>query len=360
MTPPNAPLLELAPGLRALFAAATSMALVLLLGRPAIACLRRMRVGERTDKTPIEDDELRGSIARKQGTPTMGGIFLLASVLVASLLWADTSSTGVLAALLCTVVLAGLGAVDDVLKLIARERTERGLKVRWKLAVQGLAGAGFAALVLAEGARGTVERLSALRPGAPLPQSWGALLFVAGSALLVATMSNSANVTDGMDGLLAGLGALLAVALGIACSAAGSARAAQALGITHVPSAAEAAVLCGAAAGACVGFLHYNRHPARVFMGDTGSLAVGGLLACAALAARQEAVLVVGGLVLLAEFGSSLLQIGAFKLFGRRVLPVAPAHYILQKQGHPEPSVVRCFYVGGIASAVCAIALFCI
>ncbi|MFO8006406.1 MAG: phospho-N-acetylmuramoyl-pentapeptide-transferase [Candidatus Brocadiia bacterium] len=322
---------------RAGLAALTAWALVRAAGEPLIARLKRAGVSEKTEKTPIEDSRLRRAIASKSGTPTMGGLILLAGLLAGCGAWADLTSPLLPPVLGCVAAMAALGLADDWLKLHGKGRTERGLKVRHKLLAQGAAGAALALVLLRQG--------HGLRGWAlPAALAWG--------ALVVATMSNATNVTDGLDGLLAGLAAPAAAVLGGACWVAGTPAVAARLGITHVSGAAELAVFCASLAGACAGFLHFNRHPARVFMGDTGAMAVGGALAAVGLAAGQEVVMALAGLVFLAEFGSSLLQIGAFRLLGRRVLPVAPMHHIFQRQGYPEPRIVMGFYLAGAAAAL--------
>jgi phospho-N-acetylmuramoyl-pentapeptide-transferase len=325
------------PAVRAALAAATAFALALALGRPTIAYLRRKKIGEKTEKTPIQDEALRASIAGKSGTPTMGGLFLVPALLTACLLWGDLSDAGTSAALVCTAALAGLGSLDDRLKLRSEARRDRGLKVRYKLVAQGIVGLAVTALLLH-------QRAGALVPVLHVSIALAAALFLGWGTLLVMTMSNSTNVTDGMDGLLAGLAPLAAAALGAAA-------------LRTAGPAAETAVLCGAIAGACLGFLCFNRHPAQVFMGDTGSLAIGGGLAVAALASGREVVLLVAGLLFLAEFGSSVLQIAAFQLFGRRVLPIAPMHHIWQKARYPERRIVHGFYLGGAAAALAGLSL---
>jgi phospho-N-acetylmuramoyl-pentapeptide-transferase len=321
------------PALRAALAALSAFALALALGRPAIAYLRRRKVAEKTEKTPIRDEALRAGIALKSGTPTMGGLFLVPALLAACLLWGDLSDAATSAALVCTAALAGLGSLDDRLKLRSEARRDRGLKVRYKLLAQGLVGLGVTALLL----HGRAAGLHAV----VLPAG---LVFLAWGTLLVMTMSNSTNVTDGMDGLLAGLAPLASAAVGAAA-------------LRAAGPAAEMAVPCGAVCGACLGFLCYNRHPAQVFMGDTGSLAIGGALAVAALASGQEAVLLLAGLVFLAEFGSSVLQIAAFRVLGRRVLPIAPMHHIWQQKKFAERRIVHGFYLGGAAAALAGLGL---
>ncbi|MHC5033732.1 MAG: phospho-N-acetylmuramoyl-pentapeptide-transferase [Planctomycetota bacterium] len=340
---------------RSLLACGTALLVCLAAGRSMIAWLRRHNVGERTEKTPIEDEALRRRIATKSGTPTMGGLVVLGATLLACALWADPGNACVGTALFCTLALGALGMADDRLKLRASVRRARGLKARHKLAAQAVIGAGAAVLLLrhAPAAGGAVYRV----PLIPAAGGAAVVLFAVWGAFVVGTMSNATNVTDGLDGLLAGLAPLAAAALGAACYAVGTPALSARLGMAQVPGAAELSVFCGALAGACLGFLWYNRHPARVFMGDTGALAVGGGLAAAALAARQELLLALVGMVFLVEFGSSLLQIGFFKLSGRRILPIAPVHIIFERRGDPEPRIVHSFYVCGVVAALVGLSL---
>jgi phospho-N-acetylmuramoyl-pentapeptide-transferase len=251
--------------------------------------------------------------------------------------------------------MALLGMTDDVRKLRGAGHRDRGLKARYKLMAQGVIGASLALMLMR---RGTAAY------GPPLLRGMSAaatVLFVGWAAFVVGAVSNATNVTDGLDGLLAGLTPLAAIVLAGGCWVAGNAQAAAGLGFVHVPGAGEAAVYCAALAGASLGFLCYNRHPARVFMGDTGALAVGGGLAAAALVARQELLLAVAGAVFLAEFGSSLLQIGYFKATGgRRILPVAPLHHVFEMQGRPEPQIVRGFHLCGGLAALLGLNLICL
>lgn len=336
-------------GVRSFLACATALAIGLALGRPIIGWLSRMKIRERTEKTPIEDEALRRRILGKSGTPTMGGLLVLAGLVPACLLWADPGNACVGLALLCALALGVLGMVDDQLKLRAADRESRGLKVRYKLLGQATVGAAVGLVLVKQAAAGGVAySVPLLR----LAGAGAAVLFALWAAGVVAAMSNATNVTDGLDGLLAGLTPLAAIVLGGACWSAGNPHVAARLGLVHVPGAGELSVFCGALSGACLGFLWFNRHPARVFMGDTGSLAIGGGLAVAALAARQEMLLAVVGLVFLVEFGSSLLQIGSFKLSGRRILPIAPIHHIFEKRGYAEPRIVWGFYLWGAAAAL--------
>lgn len=349
------------PGIRALLACAAALLLTLATCPLAIVWLKRLRIREKTEKTPIEDPQLRRRIESKSGTPTMGGVVVLGALVLSCLAWADLRSSYVGVALLSVLALGLLGLADDRLKLRGATHRDRGLKVRHKLLYQAVLGAAVGLLLLKQltpgthsaGAFSAARFLSSTAP-------WAGLLFVAWAAAFVTTMSNATNVTDGLDGLLAGLTPLAATVLGGACWAAGKPELAAQLGIGHVPGAEELSVFCGALSGACLGFLWYNRHPARVFIGDTGALAIGGGLATVALAARMELLLALVGMVFVVELGSSLLQIGWFKLWRRRILPVAPIHHIFERQGHPEPRIVHGFYLWGAVAALLGLNLMCL
>ncbi|MHC4592180.1 MAG: MraY family glycosyltransferase, partial [Planctomycetota bacterium] len=205
-----------------------------------IAWLRRHNVGERTEKTPIEDEALRRRIESKSGTPTMGGLVVLGAILLACVLWADLGNACVGIALFCTLALGALGMADDRLKLRAAVRRARGLKARHKLAAQAVIGAAAALLLLrhAPAASGVVYRVPLIAAA-----GWSAaVLFALWGAFVLGTMSNATNVTDGLDGLLAGLAPLTAVALGGACYAVGMPALSARLGVVQVPGAAELTV----------------------------------------------------------------------------------------------------------------------
>lgn len=332
--------------LPAMLAGVTSLLVCLTAGGPIAAFLKRRKVAERTESTPIDDEGLRRQIAGKSGTPTMGGLILLLGLVAGCLLWGDVTDATLTITLLCTLALGVLGAADDRMKLHGLGHRAGGLRPRQKLLYQACAGALVGALLIRQGAVAPPGGGASL---VPLLRGIGILapvVLMAWAALTVSAMSNATNVTDGLDGLLAGLTVPASLVLAaVACAAGGEA-------------SASAGVFFGALAGASMGFLYFNRHPARVFMGDTGALAVGGGMACAALAARIEVLLFIVGGVFLVEFGSSLLQIASFKLSGRRILPIAPVHHIPQKLEVPEPRIVRGFYLGGAVAALAGLTLF--
>jgi len=340
--------------LRSLLAVITAFAVALVSARFIIAWLKRLGWVEHTGKTPIEDESLRKQIEAKSGTPTMGGLIVLLGLLSSLCLWGDMRNVYLVGAIFCTAALAVLGMVDDYLKLVGAGRAERGLKARHKLLVQFAVG-GAAGLIIwrplssALGARG-VSLMIPFTGGRALYLGVG---FIAWVALIVAMMSNATNITDGLDGLAPGLTILVAPVLAIAAGVAGRAGGAARLGIPPVAGAEELAVFCAALCGALLAFLWYNSHPAEVFMGDTGALAVGGGLGLVAVVTKQELLLPLLALLLLAELASSLLQILWFKLTGKRILPIAPMHHIFTKRGWPETKIVARYYITG---AVCAVA----
>ena len=286
--------------------------------------------------------------AGKTGTPTMGGLFLVAAVLLGGLLWADLANPLVRAGLLVAASFALLGAADDWVKL---RTARRGLAAREKLAAQfGLAGVGGVLLHRALESAGAPT-------GAPVPLTdfvvpLGAL-FVPWVALVTVAGSNAVNLTDGLDGLAAGCSVTAGAAVTGLCYLAGHALWSEHLGVPHVRGGGELGVLLAAATGAMAGFLWFNAHPADVFMGDCGALSFGALLAFAAAAVRQELLLVLIAGTFVAEAGSVIGQVGGYRLTGRKPLACSPLHNHFVFRGHAESRIVVRFW---LASAACAAA----
>lgn len=339
---------------RALLAALCSFAIVVAAGKHVIAVLIRAKIG---DSGMSDAEALRQHAASKQNTPTMGGILICAAIVLCSFLLADIRQMLVVLAIIVVVWLAGVGGADDWLKLTAGWRGGRqGLRAWEKLAFQlglGLI-VGFFAYRTGDSAAAQdmahVLNLPLQRTYVPnsggVPENWLFYLpmpaYVVLATLMIAGMSNAVNITDGMDGLAAGTGAVVAFGLMLLAFIAGDDNIAKVyLRVPYIPYAGELAVVAGALAGACVGFLWWNAIPARVFMGDTGSLAIGGLIAYLALATRQEIVTLVMTGVFLAEIGSVVIQVGYFKATkGKRVFRCAPYHHHLQMGGWPESRIV--------------------
>jgi phospho-N-acetylmuramoyl-pentapeptide-transferase len=357
---------------RAAMAALSAFVIALLLGRPTIAWLKAQRVRDNVETSGSGDLAARARSEGKHNTPSMGGSFLVASLLLAVLLWADVTSLPVLLAILLVAGLAAVGFVDDYKKLTlpGSKGLRRGPKMLGLSLIAGgvlLAQLHFASLT----GRGT---LLALYP--PFfndlviqPALWGTFglgLLLLFQWLVVVGSANAANITDGLDGLAAGVVFISGAALTIFCYVTGRADWTQYLDLPYVAAAADMAVIGGALCGACLGFLWFNAYPAQVFMGDSGSLPLGGLLGWMALVAKQELVLPLIAVVLVVELGSSWLQTFWFRRTGgRRLFTCAPVHHGFQLYGglfkkgekmHEVKVVVR-FWIVAAVSALISLAL---
>jgi phospho-N-acetylmuramoyl-pentapeptide-transferase len=348
---------DLLPGLgafrfitfRALCAALTAFLVCVLLGPSVIRWLRLQKVGERIR---TDSDHLNGILhgSGKVGTPTMGGVLIVVAVVAATVLFARLDSLPVILALWTTVAMGVLGAADDWRKLTVRG--SKGMSAGRKVAFQS------AISLVVVGALFLHSPPSA-RPGAvgvPLAGAMlldlGAFYVVAGTFVMVGA-SNAVNLTDGLDGLAAGCAALTALALAPVAYAVGRADWSAFLHMPHIPAAGEVAVYLAAVGGACLGFLWWNCHPASVFMGNTGALALGGGLAAAALSARQEWTLALAGGVFVFEVLSVMAQVFWYRRTGRRLFRCAPFHHHLQFLGWKETQVVtRLWIVAGMLAVL--------
>ncbi len=364
---------------RAFLAALLAFALVRTAGPRVTAWLRRRKVG---DTPEFNNDTLNDLMKSKAATPTMGGILVIGAILVTSVLLADLwHSMPAKVAMVVMVMLAVLGGFDDWLKLTAAHRkpgSRDGLFPWEKLLFQvgiGVVGGWFLwrsapsldALVLNLPFQRTYPPTSAAESLVQPPAVAAGVVVLTGfwftllAALMIAGTSNAVNLTDGMDGLATGLmliaGLMAMTLVAIACSA----NASYFLMVPHVPAARELMVVAGAMVGACMGFLWFNCQPASVFMGDTGSLALGGLLAVIFVAIRQEFLLLIVGGVFYTEMASVMLQVGTFKLTrkltgeGRRVLRCAPIHHHFQLGGWKETQTVARFWILGVLLAMVAL-----
>ncbi|MEL7238862.1 MAG: phospho-N-acetylmuramoyl-pentapeptide-transferase, partial [Planctomycetota bacterium] len=300
----------------------------------------------------------------KTGTPTMGGLLMLIAIGGVTLLLADVGNFFVQMALICLVWLGAVGATDDWLKLTAARRDggRQGLTGKEKLACQ----IGLALLLgwfiwthaagLPEVRQLYVPFFKGVQIELILP------VFLALSVAVIVGSSNAVNLTDGLDGLAAGCMAIVAVAFLVLTLIIADVRLSDALLFHNIRQVGQLGVLCGAMAGACLGFLWWNAHPASVFMGDTGSLALGGLIGFVALVIRQELILVLVGGIFVAEALSVMLQVGYFKYTrrrfgeGRRIFKMAPLHHHFQKCGWSETQVVVRFWLIGAMLAAVALA----
>lgn len=358
---------------RALLAAGLSFAIVIAFGKRTIRFLVGLKIG---DAGESDAEMLRAHAKSKANVPTMGGILICGAIFTSTLLLADISSSKVLLGLFVLVWLAGVGGADDWLKLTATRRGtgRQGLYAWEKLVFQlgiGLL-AGYFAYRYTDApvgpSLGHVLNLPFQRT--IIPGEWvlnpnlvflSMPVFVVFALLMIAGLSNAVNITDGMDGLAGGIAGIVSFALLVLALIAGSSTWAQYLLVPHVSGSDELAVLAGAMAGACLGFLWWNAAPAQVFMGDTGSLALGGLIGYIAVAVRQEIVVLLMCGVFLLEIASVMLQVGYFKYTrirtgtGRRIFRVAPYHHHLHLGGWAENQVVVRLWI--LAIILCVVAL---
>ena len=331
-------------------AAVTALLLSWWLGPRLILWLKRLKFGqEYTDRAEVAGG-LPARILSKEGTPTMGGLMIVLVLDVTALVWAQWN-TQVLLALLSIVVLCGLGFIDDYAK-ITRQNSE-GIREFIKLWVQG-ALALFTAVYLWRLPATTTLISEVMVPFYKYPVatgSAGAVIGVLLTACAIVGSSNAVNLTDGLDGLAIGCTVIVTFVFLVLTYLAGNARAAAYLQIPHVAGAGELTVVCAAMLGAGLGFLWFNCHPARVFMGDTGSLALGGVLGMMAVLIHQPLVLAIAGGVFVAEAGSVIIQRSWFKYTkkrygtGQRILLMAPLHHHFEQKGWKETQVVVRFWI---------------
>ncbi|QKK07695.1 MAG: phospho-N-acetylmuramoyl-pentapeptide-transferase [Planctomycetota bacterium] len=355
---------------RALAAAGLSFAIVLLMGKRVIALLARLKIG---DAGLSDAESLRRIAASKSNTPTMGGILIAGAIFLSTFLLADISERWVQLGLVVLLWMAGVGAADDWLKMTAARRgsSRQGLhaweKLVFQIGIGAIVGyfsyrAGLSeapvdtAHVLNLPFQKTYESAVTDRLGAGvivLPLG----VFVVSSVLMIAGMSNAVNITDGMDGLASGISAVVALGLVVLALVAGRQSWAQTLLVPSVAGSGELAVLAGSMAGACLGFLWFNCSPAQVFMGDTGSLCLGGLIGYTALVVRQEAVVLLMSGVFLVEIASVVIQVGYFKSTGgKRVFRCAPYHHHLHLGGWTEQQIVARLWIVTVLLLVFALA----
>lgn len=338
---------------RAVGAAVTSFLLCLLFGDRVIRRLISLKLGQpiRTKEEVHKLAELHGG---KRGTPTMGGVLLLGSVVVSTLIWARPDNQFVWLALFALVWLGGIGFLDDYLK-VTKKKSD-GLPGRLKLVAQfALAGLVSAFFLLNPSLQVQAQELFVPFYKQPVVHSLGWLTFLFFALVIVGT-SNAVNLTDGLDGLATGCTITAAFAYALIAYAAGNAKIARYLDIPYYPQAGELAVLCLALVGAGMGFLWFNCHPARVFMGDTGSLAIGGVLGVVAICTKQEMLLLVVGGIFVIEALSVILQVASFKLRGKRIFRMSPIHHHFELLGWKENTVIVRFWILSILFAFLGLA----
>jgi len=321
--------------LRTILGVLTALAISLLIGRPLIRWLSAYKVGQ-----TVRSDGPQSHFS-KAGTPTMGGTLILVGIAVSTLLWADLHNRFVWVVLLTTLAFGAIGLLDDYRKLVLRD--PKGLPARWKYFWQTVAGLS-AALYLYFSAT-TAGETALLVPYLKEVSFQLGPLFVIFAYLVIVGSSNAVNLTDGLDGLAVLPSVMVAGGLGIMVYAAGNIEIASYLKIPYVADVGEVVIFCGALAGAGLGFLWFNTYPAQVFMGDVGALALGAALGTVAVVAKQEIVLFIMGGIFVLETLSVMIQVGSYKLTGKRVFRMAPLHHHYELKGWPEPRVIVRFWI---------------
>jgi len=328
---------------RSAYAVVTALVISMIFGPMIIKWLKQRHIGQ------VIRREGPASHYAKEGTPTMGGLIILLSIIVPTLLWADLTNRFIQLTLLVTVWLGAIGFMDDYFKIVRGQ--SRGLVARKKLLAQALLGVLFGAAVVLwpptpEFGMGTdIPFFKNLY----LPLGFAFIPFV---TVVIAGSSNAVNLTDGLDGLAAGLVGISFLTFAGMCYITGRSDFSRYLAITYLPGSGELTVYCASAMGAVLGFLWFNSHPAEVFMGDTGALPLGGALGAVAILIKKELLLFVVGGVFVAEALSVMIQVGYFRLKGKRIFKMAPLHHHFELLGWPESKVVVRFWIIG---AICAL-----
>lgn len=338
---------------RSICAAATAFLISIIFGNLVIRKLISLKFGQpiRTKEEVNKLFELHGS---KKGTPTMGGILIIGSILISTLLWASPENPFVWLVLFSTLFLGGIGFYDDWLKVT--KKNSAGISSRLKFGLQCLLAAVFTVFFM------TNPKLAEMGKQLYIPFFKDPVIFSLGGftfifyLLVIVGTSNAVNLTDGLDGLATGCTATVAAAYAALAYLAGNVKAAAYLQIPYVIYSDELAVVCAALLGACLGFLWWNAHPARVFMGDTGSLAIGGMLGAVAICCKQELLLVIVGGVFVIEALSVILQVASFKLTGKRIIKMSPIHHHFELSGWKENTVIVRFWIMSIIFALLGLA----
>ncbi|MDM7859527.1 phospho-N-acetylmuramoyl-pentapeptide-transferase [Alteromonas sp. ASW11-36] len=321
--------------MRAILSTLTALLIAIFIGPAMIRWLQQLQIGQ-----TVRDDGPQTHLS-KAGTPTMGGLLILAAILVSSLLWADLTNHYVLATLAIVVTYGIIGFVDDYRKVIRKD--PKGLIARWKYFWQSVV-AILVAFYLYSTASIEAETALLVPFFKEIMPQLGLMYMVIAYFAIVGT-SNAVNLTDGLDGLAIVPTILVAGALAIFAYVTGNVNFSAYLNIPFIPYTSELMIVCTAIVGAGLGFLWFNTYPAQVFMGDVGSLALGGTLGILAVLVRQEIVLIIMGGVFVIETLSVILQVGSFKLRGQRIFRMAPIHHHYELKGWPEPRVIVRFWI---------------
>jgi len=346
---------------RTVYASLTAMFLALVFGPWLIHKLRELQIGQYIREEGPQEHK------KKAGTPTMGGVLIVLSTAVPVLMWADLSNAFVLLALFALLAFASIGFLDDYAKVAKRRNLGLTGKKKIVLQVSVSTFVGIVLLILAThrsySTQLIVPFIKRFHPDLVIhsllnvPNFWPVAFvpFLAFIAIVITGSSNAVNLTDGLDGLAIGCTVIAAGALTILTYVSSNFRWANYLDIQYIPRVGELTVFCGALVGASLGFLWYNAHPAEVFMGDVGSLSLGGTLGTIAVIIKQEVLLLFIGGVFIIEAVSVLLQVGSFKLRGKRIFKMAPIHHHFELKGVAEPKIIVRFWIIGIILGLVAI-----
>lgn len=347
---------------RAAAAAITALTISFWVGPRIIAALRRRQIGEQA-KAELATT---GNHASKAGTPTMGGIIVLLAVIVPTMLWANVQNAFVWSLVIVTLWLGGVGFLDDYLKVV--RKLPKGLIARYKLIGQVAIGLGLGCAIyfapeLYGATYAQVKTLTTVPFAKHVNFDWG-VFYIPMVVFVMTATSNAVNLTDGLDGLAIGTIGIAALALALIAYVSGNAVFAQYLTIMHLRGADELSIVAAAMVGAALGFLWFNAYPAQVFMGDTGSLALGGAIGGLCVLIKKEFLLPILGGVFFAETVSVIIQVAYFKYTkrrygqGRRLLRMAPLHHHFERCGWHEAKVVMRFYIVAIILAIVTMATF--
>ncbi|NDG69696.1 MAG: phospho-N-acetylmuramoyl-pentapeptide-transferase [Proteobacteria bacterium] len=338
---------------RAICAGITAFLISVVFGNFVIRKLISLKFGQPI-RTAAEVHKLHELHGAKKGTPTMGGVLLIGSIVISTLLWAKPENPFVWLVLFSAIFLGAIGFYDDWLKVT--KKSSDGISSRLKFVLQCLLAGIFTLYFLTNPKlSATAQQLFIPFLKEPLLLGMGVLTFIFYLLVIVGT-SNAVNLTDGLDGLATGCTATVAATYAVLVYVAGNIKTATYLQVPFVPYAGELAVVCVALLGACLGFLWWNAHPARVFMGDTGSLAIGGMLGAVAICCKQELLLVIVGGVFVMEAMSVILQVASFKTTGRRIFKMSPIHHHFELSGWKENTVIVRFWILSVLFALLGLA----
>jgi len=329
---------------RTIYGSLTAFLICIVLGPWTIKKLSYLQIGQY-----VREDGPKTHL-KKAGTPTMGGSLIIVSITVSTLLWGNLKNSYIWVVLAVTICLGLIGLADDYLMQVKKQ--SMGLNARNKFLLQTVIALAVG-LFLYQDPEFSTEVAIPFFKNFTLNFGWGYIIF---AALVIVGTSNAVNLTDGLDGLAIGPTIIAAVTYMVFCYVAGNFKIAEYLQITYVAGSGELTVFCGALAGAGLGFLWFNAYPAQVFMGDIGSLSMGGALGTIAVITKQEFLLAIVGGLFVIEALSVIFQVGYFKLtHGRRIFRMAPLHHHFELKGWPEPKVIVRFWIIAIALALVAI-----